>query len=743
MSKIILSELQQEIIDYKKPGPLIIRGIAGSGKTTVAVKRVSSLLEKDITKSETILLVTYQKTLRNYLDYIINKDKGNIDQYSMMFDKSNKVTIATIDQLIHKNYEDFKFDNQQYKKLPTIVKEFCFNILVIALDKLGYEDNVINYNNKYFLRDEINYINSNRIMTESQYQIFERKGRNKSKNNNHNLRKKSDVRKYLFKLRTLYIKSLLKENEMDFPVKRLLALTNIKKYIPKQYSHIIIDESQDLDRTRIDFLKFYLQDIKAASVTFLYDTTQSIYAESWLGNNHSFKSLGINITGGNKTFVLNKNFRTTYEIQDLAQSFIESKDNLKQSINPILTNKAGLKPNWINCENYENQIHVISNIIKTLKTHVNVEDIIIACRTKAELTSLKQALKNENLETSLKDDNSIDFYKKNIRLMTMHSTKGIECQAMFIINVNENAIPLSGTSDAEITEKKLFYVALTRASKYLYITSFGKPSIFISQDLEHSKLNKYESGNQFKFTPIKEHATEIDNFFSELEKVVTEFPTTIPKIITHTQFKNQIEKITLDRFKCDQLVEKMKKYQIPENSYLYILYHNYKKSATEHLIGYENIIKNLIPNNTEIDSNKDEFTIKYPNFKKTTITSISEVVFQYENGIFWEQENQKDWSGSMTLLSKVLEKEMKQILINDFEFDRYEINNFTLVDLIEKFKIDKVYNTVGEILENSMFRRERNKATHSTNVNFRTYQKYHDLFYKKNGLLNKLNELLD
>ncbi len=75
-------------------------------------------------------------------------------------------------------------------------------------------------------------------------------------------------------------------------------------------------------------------------------------------------------------------------------------------------------------------------------------------------------------------------------LSTMHSAKGLEFEAVFIIDVNEDVVPYKKAVDANAIEeeRRMFYVAMTRAKKYLCIYSvselYGKemhPSRFIKE----------------------------------------------------------------------------------------------------------------------------------------------------------------------------------------------------------------------------------------------------------------------
>lgn len=75
------------------------------------------------------------------------------------------------------------------------------------------------------------------------------------------------------------------------------------------------------------------------------------------------------------------------------------------------------------------------------------------------------------------DDGSID----KVTLMTVHSAKGLEFDNVFIIGMEDGIFPSSRSLDSEEDmeeERRLAYVAITRAKRRLYITSAGSRMIF-------------------------------------------------------------------------------------------------------------------------------------------------------------------------------------------------------------------------------------------------------------------------
>ena len=90
----------------------------------------------------------------------------------------------------------------------------------------------------------------------------------------------------------------------------------------------------------------------------------------------------------------------------------------------------------------------------------------------------------------LKEQNKKNGEKEGVNLMTMHAAKGLEFDTVFVIEANEGSCPYKkATTDEEIEEeRRLFYVAMTRAKRKLVISYVkeknGKdllPSRFVSE----------------------------------------------------------------------------------------------------------------------------------------------------------------------------------------------------------------------------------------------------------------------
>jgi DNA helicase-2/ATP-dependent DNA helicase PcrA len=121
-------------------------------------------------------------------------------------------------------------------------------------------------------------------------------------------------------------------------------------------------------------------------------------------------------------------------------------------------------------------------------------------------------------ESSLaSDQDSLDDGKNGVRLLTAHSSKGLEFDFVFICGLEADLFPHCGFGDRKTgeereEERRLFYVALTRARKKLFLTHaetrtiFGKtevnaPSEFLD-DISAKYLEKENYGGVAEREPI-------------------------------------------------------------------------------------------------------------------------------------------------------------------------------------------------------------------------------------------------
>lgn len=128
-------------------------------------------------------------------------------------------------------------------------------------------------------------------------------------------------------------------------------------------------------------------------------------------------------------------------------------------------------------------------------------------------------------------DATEDEAKDSVKLMTVHSAKGLEFHTVFIVGMEEDLFPSKrSNSPKEIEEeRRLFYVAITRAEKYCFISyaksryRFGNVEFAVPSRFIHEIDSRYVSkskGAAPAYTS-KKKSTRFDSIFSSFEKKTT------------------------------------------------------------------------------------------------------------------------------------------------------------------------------------------------------------------------------
>lgn len=528
---------QRKLVQSKPNGNMLIKGVAGSGKTTVAVNKIPYILNNYcFANDDKLLMVTFNKTLIKYIKHIYNKveEENNLDYISLFEGNKNKLFLCTIDGLIFRYYKKYIDENNlKIKLINNSVERFNIICNCIAELKKIYPDVKI-LDQKYcrFLIDEIDWIKSCNYIDFNIYKDVDRIGRmSKQKiDGPQKLAKNSKVREAIFRLMELYNKKMEEKNLIDFKDMGLLALKYIKTNNVHKYTHIIIDESQDLTKVQLEVLKNLYADKSYSSITFIADTAQSIYSHSWLVKGRSFSSIGFDMTG--KSNSLAKNYRTTTQIAQAAYSLIEHDENIIEDDNfvkPSLIDRQGKYPVYkFLKEEKEEFEYIVKEIKHNLSSKYNYMDIAVIARTKVQLQNISKYFTKNNIPyTIFNNKDEIEFESNKVKLLTMHSIKGLEFKVVMILGVSKNLLPIinQGIEDEQLhktMERKLLYVGMTRATELLYISSSREESEFINDiDYRYLRLNSKCSFRKFHHINIEEYEfkNNIIDLYSNEEKV--------------------------------------------------------------------------------------------------------------------------------------------------------------------------------------------------------------------------------
>ena len=496
-----LNKEQQKLAENGAMGHAVSRGIAGSGKTSVGVSRIPYLIDKYCLEKDKVLFVTYNKSLIKYIEYLYQKiDREENTSLVEAHKKGVHVFVKNIDSIMNKYYATYK---KEYQLDLQIVWEIPYDVLqegIGIVKELFPEVKVINHQNMKFLKDEINWIRSCRYTKLNLYQNADRIGRSLGNGEGPSkLHKNSASREAIFSLMDQAEKILAKRGQIEGARANQLALNYVKNHkLEEKYKHIIIDEAQDLTKVQLDFITYLKEESANSSILFLMDVAQSIYPQAWLVKGRSFKSIGYDMTG--KGFKLSKNYRTTTEISECAYSLLSKDMNIVMDDNfvkPSLLEKHGEYPVYRHFEDSKEQNEYLVKLVKALsKQGYDLRDVAIVSKINKNLELIQDELMQKKIACLyFKNNLDEDFNTNKVKLLTMHSIKGLEFKVVILADLNSNIIPYpqkgldtQGQAEDETMERKLLYVGMTRAQEKLFMCSYGEPSKFI-RDIDKKFLS--------------------------------------------------------------------------------------------------------------------------------------------------------------------------------------------------------------------------------------------------------------
>lgn len=122
----------------------------------------------------------------------------------------------------------------------------------------------------------------------------------------------------------------------------------------------------------------------------------------------------------------------------------------------------------LNKENLESWIDdLINRVIQDEIEKGKVLDLFLRVRELGEVESLEDLLRALNVSIG---DAEQEKEKDKVAVMTMHQAKGLSADAVIVAVAEDEYIPGRATGEAIDDERRLLYVSLTRARKYLYVT---------------------------------------------------------------------------------------------------------------------------------------------------------------------------------------------------------------------------------------------------------------------------------
>lgn len=458
---IFLHPSQRHVVEQKFNGPARVSGSAGTGKTVVALHRAAAILKSD--SQARVLLTTFSSPLANTLEHKLQMLTGG--------NKSggSALTVRPFDGVAHDLFT-LAFGFTPRIASPKQIKG--------AIEKAAAEVESTGFPSRFLASEWSNVIDCWQIGTLDAYRDVPRLGRR------NRMGAKQRERVWPVFVRTYEL--LEAQGLISQPGVFGKVTAHYAEQEHKPFSHIIVDEAQDLGVPELRMLAA-IADQNTGSLFFAGDLGQRIFQEPF-----SWKALGIDIRGRSRT--LKVNYRTSHQIRRtvdrLLPQIVQDVDGNEEDRRGTVSIFNGRDPEVKVFDNHDQEIEELAVwISEVLDDEIAPDELGIIVRTNRELSRARAVVAAAN-QLPLELSERVENREGRISIGTMHLAKGLEFKAVVVMACDDDVLPFQDriemvVDEAELdkvyeTERHLFYVACTRARDRLLVSGVAPASEFFA-----------------------------------------------------------------------------------------------------------------------------------------------------------------------------------------------------------------------------------------------------------------------
>ncbi len=455
-------------IDAK--GPTLVKGGPGTGKSTVALYRIRSMLgqlRKMGIEQPRILFTTYTNALVRSSEQLLQQLLG---------DEARFVTVLTADKIAY----DILKQNKQVKEI--IESSDLHKLTQQAIAETTFDGNLLQQQSQKqtigrmgceYLLQELNSVIVARQLTKLvEYQKTSRVGRKMPLN--------PTQRWGVWKVYERWCELLLASGRETWQQRRVRAeMLFAQSSSFQRYDAVVVDEAQDLDPGLLRLLVKLC--ISPTHLFITADANQSIYGSgfAWADVHESLKFQG-------RTSILRANYRSTKEVGDAAQSYLTYGALEPEVVQPRYINN-GPMPDVRAVLNNQHEAQLLTSFFKKaiMSLRLAMGSCAVLCPNERMGRDIAAALSARGIEATFMKGNELNLTRPGVKVLTLSSSKGLEFPIVALAGFVGSGYPYipAGASDDERTEqlsreRRTMFVGMTRAMRALLVitpTNYDSP----------------------------------------------------------------------------------------------------------------------------------------------------------------------------------------------------------------------------------------------------------------------------
>jgi superfamily I DNA/RNA helicase len=255
------------------------------------------------------------------------------------------------------------------------------------------------------------------------------------------------------------------------------------------FEHVLVDEYQDVNALQIELLGL----LNSKNLFVVGDPRQSIFG--WRGSDVNYILNFEKDFGDAEVVHLKRNYRSREGVIEFMNHVI--RDMGLPDLEGHLEGEARIRVLDFESEDAERNF-----VLREIEDEgVPLGDIFVLARTNRMLMELSRAMKERGIVHFVREDDSaklgaVSKGREGVTLATVHAIKGLEAKKVFVIGANEQNFPCKTSDhpavemvknddyDREEEERRLFYVAVSRAKEELVVSYSGKRgSYYITSEM--------------------------------------------------------------------------------------------------------------------------------------------------------------------------------------------------------------------------------------------------------------------
>jgi len=430
-------------------GPVRVSGSAGTGKTIVALHRAVRLAEQS---GSHVLLTTFSGKLA---DNLAAKAAVLTEAHP---DRRDRITVRAIDQAAIELFASHFGD-------PILATEAQISDAMTAAIATGLGDNL---DPKFLIEEWTELVDAWGLRDGENYATVPRIGRR--------TRLGPRQRENAWAA-FAFVREWLAERSLVTLADLYGALTQwVDDSGELPFSHIVIDEAQDLSVAQAKFLAAVGRAGRPDALFFTGDLGQRIFHLPF-----SWARLGLDVRG--RAQILKVCYRTSHQIRRAADHLLAAEivdqDGIEESRRGTVSVFDGPEPIVTLVATEDEEVDAMARWLRNLvDAGVPEQQIAILVRGEAQIARANASAHRAGIDPAI---------------LTMHDAKGLEFRAVGVMALDEDVLPdaarLAGVGDindleaVQDTERHLLYVAATRARDHLLLSGVKPGSEFL-EDLQ-------------------------------------------------------------------------------------------------------------------------------------------------------------------------------------------------------------------------------------------------------------------